>query len=96
MQHGRPHQQFLVPTVRVWSARHTPYPTPPYLCYWDGGEIMELIAELITQQLFPIAMCLILCYYINTTTKEYTNAIENNTKAIAELTTLVSSYHEKG
>lgn len=56
---------------------------------------MELIAELITQQLFPIAMCLILCYYINTTTKEYTNAIENNTKAIVELTTLVSSYHGK-
>lgn len=57
---------------------------------------MELISELITQQLFPIAMCLILCYYINTTTKEYTNAIENNTKAIVELTTLVSSYHGKG
>ena len=56
---------------------------------------MELIAELITQQLFPIAMCLILCYYINTTTKEYTNAIENNTKAILELTTLVSMYHGK-
>ena len=54
---------------------------------------MELIAELITQQLFPIAMCLLLCYYINTTTKEYTNAIENNTKAIVELTTLVSLYH---
>ena len=56
---------------------------------------MELIAELITQQLFPIAMCLILCYYINTTTKEYINAIENNTKAIVELTTLVSMYHGK-
>lgn len=56
---------------------------------------MELITELITQQLFPIAMCLILCYYINTTTKEYTNAIENNTKAIVELTTLVSMYHGK-
>lgn len=56
---------------------------------------MELIAELITQQLFPIAMCLILCYYINNTTKECTNAIENNTKAIVELTTLVSMYHGK-
>lgn len=56
---------------------------------------MELVAELISQQLFPIAMCLILCYYINTTTKEYTNAIENNTKAIVELTTLVGMYHEK-
>ena len=53
---------------------------------------MEWVFELINSTVFPIAMCIILCYFVKYTTDEnnkkldkMTEAINNNTLAITKL-----------
>lgn len=53
---------------------------------------MEWLFELINSTVFPIAMCIILCYFVKYTTDEnnkkidkITDALNNNTIAITKL-----------
>jgi hypothetical protein len=53
---------------------------------------MNEVASLITNVGFPIAMCLILCYYISNEIKELRTTVENNTLVITKLVDNIDKY----
>ena len=45
---------------------------------------MEWLFELINSTVFPIAMCIILCYFVKYTTDENKGAVRNETLSVKD------------
>lgn len=56
---------------------------------------MDEVVTLITNVGFPIAMCLILCYYISNEIKELRTTVENNTLVITKLVDNIDKIGDK-
>ena len=56
---------------------------------------MEWVFELINSTVFPIAMCIILCYYVKYTTVENNKKLEKMTEAINNNTLVITKLVEK-
>lgn len=56
---------------------------------------MDNILNLINNGLFPIAVVLLLMYYINTTSEKLRTTIDTNTQIISELKTMIATLHGK-
>lgn len=53
---------------------------------------IELIGKLFNNTVFPIAVCIILFKYITQQNKEMQKTIENNTKVLNELATIIKTF----
>lgn len=53
---------------------------------------VELIGKLFNNTVFPIAVCIILFKYITQQNKEMQKTIENNTKVLNELATIIKTF----
>jgi len=56
---------------------------------------MEWLFELINSTVFPIAMCIILCYFVKYTTDENNKKLEKMTEAINNNTLVITKLVEK-
>ena len=56
---------------------------------------MEWLFELINSTVFPIAMCIILCYFVKYTTDENNKTLEKMTEAINNNTLVITKLVEK-
>lgn len=56
---------------------------------------MEWVFELINSTVFPIAMCIILCYFVKYTTDENNKKLEKMTEAINNNTLVITKLVEK-
>lgn len=56
---------------------------------------MEWLFELINSTVFPIAMCIILCYFVKYTTDENNKKFEKMTEAINNNTLVITKLVEK-
>lgn len=52
----------------------------------------EILGKLFNNTLFPIAVCIILFKYITQQNKEMQKTIENNTKILNELATIIKNF----
>lgn len=57
--------------------------------------MMDQIIQLISNVGFPIAMCVMLFWYINHTMKDIKVAIENNTKVVELLNDRINKLEDK-
>lgn len=53
---------------------------------------VEILGKLFNNTLFPIAVCIILFKYITQQNKEMQKTIENNTKVLNELATIIKNF----
>lgn len=53
---------------------------------------VEIIGKLFNNTLFPIAVCIILFKYISQQNKEMQKTIDNNTKVLNELATIIKNF----
>lgn len=53
---------------------------------------VEILGKLFNNTLFPIAVCIILFKYISKQNEEMKKTIENNTKILNELTTIIKNF----
>lgn len=56
---------------------------------------MDWIFELVNSTVFPIAMCIILCYFVKYTTDQNNNKIDKMTEAINNNTIVITKLIEK-
>ena len=56
---------------------------------------MEWVFELINSTVFPIAMCIILCYFVKYTTDENNKKLEKMTEALNNNTLVITKLVEK-
>lgn len=56
---------------------------------------MEWLFELINSTVFPIAMCIILCYFVKYTTDENNKKLDKMTEAINNNTLVITKLVEK-
>ena len=56
---------------------------------------MDWLFELINSTVFPIAMCIILCYFVKYTTDENNKKLEKMTEAINNNTLVITKLVEK-
>lgn len=53
---------------------------------------VEILGKLFNNTLFPVAVCIILFKYITQQNKEMQKTIENNTKVLNELATIIKNF----
>lgn len=53
---------------------------------------VEILGKLFNNTLFPIGVCIILFKYITQQNKEMQKTIENNTKVLNELATIIKNF----
>lgn len=53
---------------------------------------VEILGRLFNNTFFPIAVCIILFKYITQQNKEMSKTIENNTKILNELATIIKNF----
>lgn len=53
---------------------------------------IEILGKLFNTTLFPISVCIVLFKYIQTQNNEMRKTLENNTKVLNELSTIIKNF----